>query len=306
MKVLFLGTPDFSAVVLRALAARYEVTAVVTNPDRPAGRGHKTRPSAASVAADELGIPVFKFASVSREGLGEIRSLGADIAVTAAFGQILSEEFISTFPKGVLNVHASLLPRLRGASPVQWAILGGDEVTGVTIMRTVKALDAGDILLAESTRIGEDETAGELMDRLAVMGGELICRALALVESGEAVFTPQDDAAATYCHTISKADGRMDFTGSAAELERFVRGMTPSPSAYFYLNGKRIKVLAAKRCEMTGAPGEVLAADIKRGLVVGCGGGSVRLTRIMPEGKGAMNDTDWLRGNAVAAGSRAE
>ena len=115
MKVLFLGTPDFSAVVLRALAARFEVTAVVTNPDRPAGRGHKTRPSAASVAADELGIPVFKFASVSREGLGEIRSLGADIAVTAAFGQILSEEFISAFPKGVLNVHASLLPRLRGA-----------------------------------------------------------------------------------------------------------------------------------------------------------------------------------------------
>ena len=226
--------------------------------------------------------------------------------MTAAFGQILSEEFISAFPKGVLNVHASLLPRLRGASPVQWAILGGDEITGVTIMRTVKALDAGDILLSESTRIGEDETAGELMDRLAVMGGELICRALALVESGEAVFTPQDDAAATYCHTISKADGRMDFTGSAAELERFVRGMTPSPSAYFYLNGKRIKVLAAKRCEMTGAPGEVLAADIKRGLIVGCGGGSVRLTRIMPEGKGAMNDTDWLRGNAVAAGSRAE
>lgn len=309
MKVLFLGTPDFSSVVLRALAAKFDVVAAVTNPDRPSGRGYALRPSPLKECALSLGIPVLQYEKVSREGIDEVAALGADVAVTAAFGQILSEKFISLFPHGVLNVHASLLPRYRGASPIQWAVLNGDEYAGVSIMRTVREVDAGDVLLQKKVRIGEKETAGELFDRLAVLGGEAICEALALVERGEAVFTPQNPADATFCHMISKSDGKIDFCRTARELDCFVRGMTPWPSAFTVLCGKRVKVLAAERADFAECGekcGTVIAADSRLGLVVACADGAVRLSRIQPEGKAAMDDTDYLRGNRVAVGTVTE
>lgn len=304
MKTIFLGTPDFSAAVLEKLVARHDVAAVVTGLDKPVGRGYELRPSPLKERALALGIPVLQYEKVSRDGIDEISAIGADVAVTAAFGQILSEKFISVFPYGVLNVHASLLPKYRGASPIQWALLNGDEYTGITIMKTVKAVDAGDILLQRRLRIGEKETAGELFDRLAVLGGECICDALDLVERGEAVFTPQNEAEATRCGMISKGDGVIDFNSSAAKIDCFVRAMTPWPSAFCTLNGKRIKVLGVLPGELRGEAGSVLAADESHGLTVGCNGGSVRLADIRPEGKGRMRDVDFLRGNKVEKGAK--
>ena len=188
LKIVFMGTPDFSAEVLSALAAEHDVAAVVTGPDKPVGRGYTLTPSPLKVRAMELGIPVLQFEKVSRDGLEAVAALKPDLGVTAAFGQILSDGFLALFPEGVINVHASLLPKYRGASPIQWAVLNGDKETGVTIMRTVKEVDAGDILLQKRTPIGEKETAGTLFDRLAVLGGEALCEAVRLIESGEEHF----------------------------------------------------------------------------------------------------------------------
>lgn len=306
MRIVFLGTPDFSAEVLKTLAARHNVVAAVTGPDKPVGRGYELKPSPLKECALALGIPVLQFEKVSRDGIDQIAALGADLAVTAAFGQILSEKFLSVFPCGVINVHASLLPLYRGASPIQWSILNGDEYTGITIMKTVKEVDAGDILLQKRVKIGEKETAGELFDRLAVLGGEAVCEAVDLISSGKAEFTPQDSAKATHCGMITKADGKMDFSRTACELDCFVRGMTPWPSAYFAINGKRIKVFDVEPSSFRGAEGTVLAADKENGLVIGCKDGSVRVSILQPEGKKRMNDTDFLLGNKITVGAVTE
>lgn len=302
LRIVFMGTPDFSAEVLTRLAERHDVVAVVTGPDKPAGRGYALKPSPLKVRATELGIPVLQYEKVSRDGIDEIASLHPDLGVTAAFGQILSEKFLSVFPLGVLNVHASLLPRYRGASPIQWAILNGDKETGVTIMRTVKEVDAGDILLAKRVAIGERETAGELFDRLAALGGEAICEAVDSLCDGTAVFTPQNAAEATHCGMITKADGQMDFSRTAHALDCFVRGMTPWPSAWFVLDGKRVKVFDVERAEGSGKPGEVLTASPADGLVVACKDGAVRLKELQPEGKPRMSDTAYLAGHRTQKG----
>ena len=303
MKILFLGTPDFSAEVLKKLHAVHWVSAVVTGLDKPVGRGYEVKPSPLKECAVALGIPVLQFEKVSREGLEQVAAIGADLAVTAAFGQILSEKFLDLFPYGVLNVHASLLPKYRGASPIQWAILNGDKETGITVMRTVKAVDAGDILLQKRIKIGKKETAGELFDRLAALGGEAICEAVDLLESGRAVFTPQDESGVTHCGMITKADGKMDFTKSAAQLDRFVRGMTPWPSAWAEIDGKRVKIFDVEPAEGKGKIGEILAASSANGLVVACGDGAVRLAVLQPEGKSRMSDIAYLAGHRIQAGS---
>ncbi len=302
LRVIFMGTPDFSACVLERFAASHEVAAVVTGTDKPVGRGYELRPSPLKVKATALGIPVLQFDKVSRDGCEAVAALAPDLGITAAFGQILSERFISLFPFGVINVHASLLPKYRGASPIQWALLNGDKETGVSVMRTVKEVDAGDVLLQKKIQIGEKETAGELFDRLASLGGDALTEAVRLIESGEAVFTPQNASEATHCGMISKADGKLDFRRTARELDYFVRGMTPWPSAWFELNGVRIKVFAAERAEGHGEPGRVLAATPSQGLVVACGDGAVRLTSLQPAGKPRMSDTAYLMGHKLEKG----
>ncbi len=303
-KIVFMGTPDFSAKVLSALAAAHPVAAVVTGTDKPVGRGYALRPSPLKVEAERLGIPVLQFDKVSREGLDAVAALSPDLGVTAAFGQILSEKFLSLFPLGVINVHASLLPKYRGASPIQWAVLDGEKETGVTVMRTVKEVDAGDILLQKRTEIGADETAGELFERLAVLGGEALVEAVDLIAAGRAVYTPQDAREATHCGMIAKEDGKIDFGRTARELDCFVRGMTPWPSAWMTVAGKRVKVFSAKPAEGSGEPGTVISASAKTGLVVACGDGAVRLGVLQPEGKPRMSDTAWLAGHSVNAGER--
>lgn len=314
MKIVFMGTPDFSAVVLEKLNSVYPVSAVVTGLDKPVGRGYNLAPSPLKVKAIELGIPVLQYAKVSREGLDDIRALQPDIIVTAAFGQILSDAFLAIPKFAVLNVHASLLPKYRGSSPIQWSIINGDEKTGITIMKTVKAVDAGDILLEKETEIGNKETAGELFDRLAILGGEAIVEAISLVEYGKATFTPQDESKVTHCSMINKGDGLVDFSKSAKEIDCFVRGMTPWPSAYTHIGEKTLKIFDVEKVELSDLQksneqfenakfGEVVLADKNHGLIVKVADGFIRLHIIQLEGSKRMDDTQFLLGRKIDVGT---
>lgn len=314
MKIVFMGTPDFSAVVLEKLNSVYPVSAVVTGLDKPVGRGYNLAPSPLKVKAIELGIPVLQYAKVSREGLDDIRALQPDIIVTAAFGQILSDAFLAIPKFAVLNVHASLLPKYRGSSPIQWSIINGDEKTGITIMKTVKAVDAGDVLLEKETEIGKKETAGELFDRLAILGGEAIVEAISLVECGKATFTPQDESKVTHCSMINKGDGLVDFSKSAKEIDCFVRGMTPWPSAYTHLGEKTLKIFDVEKVELSDLQksndqfenakfGEVVLADKIHGLIVKVADGFIRLHVIQLEGSKRMDYTQFLLGRKIDVGT---
>lgn len=314
MKIVFMGTPDFSAVVLEKLNSVYPVSAVVTGLDKPVGRGYNLAPSPLKVKAIELGIPVLQYAKVSREGLDDIRALKPDVIVTAAFGQILSDAFLAIPKFAVLNVHASLLPKYRGSSPIQWSIINGDEKTGITIMKTVKAVDAGDVLLEKETEIGKKETAGELFDRLAILGGEAIVEAISLVESGKATFTPQDESKVTHCSMINKGDGLVDFSKSAKEIDCFVRGMTPWPSAYTHIGEKTLKIFDVEKVELSDLQksndqfenakfGEVVLADKNHGLIVKVADGFIRLHVIQLEGSKRMEDTQFLLGRKIDVGT---
>lgn len=314
MKIVFMGTPDFSAVVLEKLNSVYPVSAVVTGLDKPVGRGYNLAPSPLKVKAIELGIPVLQYAKVSREGLDDIRALEPDVVVTAAFGQILSDAFLAIPKFAVLNVHASLLPKYRGSSPIQWSIINGDEKTGITIMKTVKAVDAGDVLLEKETEIGKKETAGELFDRLAILGGEAIVEAMSLVESGKATFTPQDESKVTHCSMINKGDGLVDFSKSAKEIDCFVRGMTPWPSAYTHIGEKTLKIFDVEKVELSDLEksnvqfenakfGEVVLADKNHGLIVKVADGFIRLRVIQLEGSKRMEDTQFLLGRKIDVGT---
>ncbi len=314
MKIVFMGTPDFSAVVLEKLNSVYPVSAVVTGLDKPVGRGYNLAPSPLKVKAIELGIPVLQYAKVSREGLDDIRALEPDVIVTAAFGQILSDAFLAIPKFAVLNVHASLLPKYRGSSPIQWSIINGDEKTGITIMKTVKAVDAGDVLLEKEIEIGKKETAGELFDRLAILGGEAIVEAISLVESGKATFTPQDESKVTHCSMINKGDGLVDFSKSAKEIDCFVRGMTPWPSAYTHIGEKTLKIFDVEKVELSDLEksnvqfenakfGEVVLADKNHGLIVKVADGFIRLHVIQLEGSKRMDDTQFLLGRKIDVGT---
>ncbi len=314
MKIVFMGTPDFSAVVLEKLNSVYPVSAVVTGLDKPVGRGYNLAPSPLKVKAIELGIPVLQYAKVSREGLDDIRALQPDVIVTAAFGQILSDAFLAIPKFAVLNVHASLLPKYRGSSPIQWSIINGDEKTGITIMKTVKAVDAGDVLLEKETEIGKKETAGELFDRLAILGGEAIVEAISLVECGKATITPQDESKVTHCSMINKGDGLVDFSKSAKEIDCFVRGMTPWPSAYTHIGEKTLKIFDVEKVEPFDLQksneqfenakfGEVVLADKNHGLIVKVADGFIRLHVIQLEGSKRMDDTQFLLGRKIDVGT---
>ncbi len=311
MKIVFMGTPDFSAIVLEKLNSVYPVSAVVTGLDKPVGRGYQLKPSPLKVKAQELAIDVLQYEKVSREGIEDMQNLNPDVVVTAAFGQILSEKFLSIPKFGVLNVHASLLPKYRGSSPIQWSIINGDEESGITIMRTVKAVDAGDILLKKATPIGKKETAGELFDRLAVLGGEAIVEAIRLLDSGKATFTPQDESLATHCSMISKDDGNIDFAKTARQIDCFVRGMTPWPSAYTHVFGKTLKVFDVEKVDFSGdisqyESGQVVGANSKEGLFVKVADGVIRLCEIQLEGSKRMSDTAFLLGRNVEVGTKFE
>ena len=299
MKIVFMGTPDFSAVVFEKLNSIYPISAVVTGVDKPVGRKMVLTPCPLKVAALNAGVPVLQYEKVSREGIEDIEALAPDLVITAAFGQILSDKFLSIPKYGVINVHASLLPLHRGASPIQSSMLAGDKVTGITIMKTVKEVDAGDMLLKKEIEIAPDDYADTLFDKMAVLGGEAIVEAVRLIESDEAVFTPQDHSKATHCVKISKAEGKINFDTTAQSLRNFVHAMNPWPSAYTFVNGKQLKVIDLDIVDDTSdqMPGTVLSADRKSGIVVKCSDKAVRLKLIQLEGKGKTDDLSFLNGN---------
>lgn len=301
-----MGTPDFAVPSLRALVDHgYEVVGVFCQPDRPKGRGHKLAACPVKELAQSAGIPVFQPERIKREeGVAMLKSCAPDLCVTAAFGQLLSQEILDIPPLGTINVHSSLLPKHRGSAPINWSIIKGDAVTGVTTMFTDKGMDTGDILLMRKTPIGPAENAGELTDRLAVMGAQLLIETIRALEAGTLARTPQDHAAATYEPKMDKELGRIDWSKSAQELDWLVRGTTPWPGAFTTLGEQTIKVFELDILDgpASGAPGEIVAADAKRGLVVSCGDHDVALAQIQMPGAKRMNAKDYLRGHTMETG----
>ncbi|MFU8836409.1 methionyl-tRNA formyltransferase [Roseovarius autotrophicus] len=300
MRVIFMGTPDFSVPVLDALvAAGHEVAAVYCQPPRPAGRGKKDRPSPVQARAEALGLMVRHPESLKgAEEQAEFAALGADVAVVVAYGLILPQAVLEAPQMGCLNIHASLLPRWRGAAPIHRAIMAGDAETGVCIMAMEAGLDTGPVLLREAVRIGETETTGALHDRLASVGARLIVEALARLP--DLVPEPQPEAGVTYAAKIDKAEARIDWTRRAVEVDRQIRGLSPFPGAWFEVAGERVKVLASCLGTGAGAPGEVLDAAP----AVACGTGAVRLLRLQRAGRAAQDAPGFLRGMTLAPGTR--
>ena len=299
MKIVFMGTPEFSVPVLEALAARHEVVAVYSQPPRPAGRGKELRPSPVQACAERLGLPVRHPVSLKgAEAQAEFAALGADVAVVVAYGLILPQAVLDAPRLGCLNIHASLLPRWRGAAPIHRAIMAGDAETGICIMRMEAGLDTGPVLLREATAIGADETTQDLHDRLSAMGARLILDALDLLHG--LVAEPQPEDGVTYAKKIDKAETRIDFTQDAAQVERKVRAFAPAPGAWFEFQGERCKVLAADLTDGAGAPGTVLDSQ----MTIACSHGAIRPTLVQRAGRPAMPTADLLRGWAIEAGAR--
>lgn len=302
MKIIFLGTPDFSAHVLKALIdSRHEVVGVVTQPDKPCGRGHKLMPSPVKVLAEANSIPVYQFNRISKE-CAPLKDLNADIMVTAAYGQILRQNVLDLTPKGVINVHASLLPKYRGSSPIQWCIIKGETQTGVTIMKTDIGVDTGDMILSKSLTIGETETAGELFDRLSVLGKDALLEALDLIEEGKETYTKQDESKMSHYPMLDKDSGKIDFNMTSRDIVNLCRGLNPWPVAFVSLNeNDRLKVYKASKVDIdsNAKVGTVLASDSKNGLIVKCSDGAVSLDVIQTAGTKAMPAKDYLRGRKL-------
>ena len=293
MRVIFMGTPDFSVPVLEALAAKHEVVAVYSQPPRPAGRGKKDRPSAVHLRAEELGLTVHTPTSLRGEdALRIFTELRADIAVVVAYGLILPQNILDAPHHGCLNIHASLLPRWRGAAPIHRAIMAGDAETGVCIMQMEAGLDTGPVLLRERTPIGAEETTQDLHDRLSVMGAALILQALD--ELPKLTPTPQTEAGVTYATKIDKREARVDWTQPAEAVDRLIRGLSPFPGAWCDVAGERVKLLRSRLAVGQGAPGQVL-----QGFTVACGAGAVEVFQAQREGKRPADATDILRGFAL-------
>lgn len=307
MKVLFWGTPAFALPALRALGDEgHDVVGVVTQPDRPAGRGRALGVSPVKAEALEMGIPVLQPETARGEAfLAEIRALAPDISVVVAFGQILPQEVLDLPPHGSLNIHASLLPELRGAAPVQWAIARGHEMSGVCIMRMEKGLDSGPVLLRVEEPIDPEESGSELGERLAEIGAEALVEALALMEAGMSTETPQDHALATYAPKVGREVAHVDWSKAAEEVARLIRGMDDIPGAWSPLGARGpVKLYRAVSVDsVSGAPGEVVAADAE-GIVIGCGSGAVRVREVQPQGKRRMGAGEWVRGRGVSVGDR--
>ncbi len=322
MKIVFMGTPDFAVATLDALAAAgHELPLVITQPDRPKGRHGEVQKSDVRAAAERYGIPVATPERIRKdEGLKErLRTIAPDVIVVTAFGQILPKDILDIPKYGCVNVHASLLPKYRGAAPVQWAVLNGDAESGVTTMQMDEGLDTGDILLEKRIPLDPKETGGSLFDKLAKLGGELILETLDGLQAGTLTPTPQDASKATKVGLFTKTSGRIDWQEDAVVIERKIRGLNPWPSAYSFLNGKQLKfwdadVLTEEDCKKYAIPevarlmpdrNETLPETMRAGrvyadqrqLIVRCGKGALRIHELQLEGKKRMKTEDFLRGH---------
>ena len=293
MRIVFAGTPEFAAEHLKALIdSPYDVVAVYTQPDRPAGRGQKLMPSAVKQLAVDNGIPVLQPPTLrNAEAQAELAAFAPDLMVVVAYGLILPQAVLDIPRLGCINSHASLLPRWRGAAPIQRAVEAGDSESGVTVMRMEAGLDTGPMLLKVSTPISATDTGGTLHDRLAEMGPPAVLEAVAGLAAGTLQGEIQDDSLATYAHKLNKDEARLDWSRPAVELERLIRAFNPWPICHSTLNGEAVKVLAASLSTGSGAPGEILGAS-KDGLIVACGEQALCLTRLQLPGGKALNFSD--------------
>jgi methionyl-tRNA formyltransferase len=295
-----MGTPQFAVKPLRALVADgHEIAGVVTRIDKPAGRGKVMTSPPVKLAAEEMGLVVFQPRRVRDPGfMSLLRKIDPEVIVVAAYGQILPEEVLAIPKFGCINIHASLLPAYRGAAPINWAIIRGEQETGDTIMLMDAGMDTGAILMRESVPIGIQDTAGELTERLSALGAKLITRALPLIASGTLTPVPQDGSKATLAPLLKKEDGRIDWTLSATDIHNRVRGLSPWPGAFSVLDGKTIKIIAAEAVAGSGEPG-MLYERAGAVLDVGCGSGMLRILSLQPEGKKVMSAAEFLRGHRI-------
>ncbi len=303
MKVVFMGTPDFSVSALENIARKHEVAAVVTMQDRPKGRGHKMQFTPVKEAAINLGLEVYQPEKVkSSEFVETLKQINPDVIVVIAFGQILSKAILDIPKYGCINVHASLLPKYRGAAPIQWAVIDGEEITGVDTMYMEEGLDTGDIIDTKLVKLDAKETGGSLFDKLAVAGGELILETLEKLENGTATRTPQDEELASYAGKITKELGQIDFSKSAVEIERLIRGLNPWPSAYTSLDGKTMKIWDATVVDQATdkEPGTIIELT-KNTLKVATGKGSLLINELQLEGKKRMDIISFLNGYQINA-----
>ena len=305
MRLAFMGTPDFAVVALAELAAAgHEIAAVYTQPPRPRGRGREVKPSPVQAFAESLGLPVRTPLSMRDPAeIEAFRALDLDAAAVVAYGQILPGEVLEAPRLGAFNLHASLLPRWRGAAPIQRALMAGDALTGVQVMRMTEGLDEGPILLSETVPIAWDETAATLHDKLAAAGASLLPRALASVERGAQHETAQTEAGATYAKKITPKETRIDWSKSAPEVDRRIRALSPFPGAWFEAPSERgpvrVKALMARISPAAGHPGEVLDDE----LLIACGDGAVRLLTVQREGRGVQDAATFLRGFSLPTGT---
>ncbi len=303
--IVFLGTPDFAVPSLKALVENgYNVKAVFTQPDRPKGRGNKVQFSPVKEYALSQNIPVFQPEKIRTEENARIlKDLKPDLMITAAFGQILSKENLESAPLGCINVHGSLLPKYRGSSPIQWAVINGEKTTGITTMFTDVGVDCGDIILQKEIKIGEDETAGELFDRLAVLGAETLLDTIKLVESGSIKRTPQNSSEATHFPMLDKAMGQIDFSKTSQEIKNLVRGLNPWPVAWTKCADDIVKIYSVSLTDEKTilSPGAIVSADSKKGLKVATGDGVVLINTLQLPGKKAMDSKTFFVGNKLKA-----
>lgn len=304
MRIVFMGTPDFAVPSLQALIdAGHDVCAVYTQPDKPQGRKQILTAPPVKTLALEHDIPVFQPNTLKNEDeQARLRELAPEVIIVVAYGKLLPKAVLDIPPHGCINVHGSLLPRWRGAAPIQWAVIAGDEMAGVTTMQMAEGLDTGDMLLTYETKVGEKETAGELFDRLAQSGAELLTQTL--VKLDEITPRPQDDAQSCYAHMLDKQMAVIDWSKSAHEIDCLIRGLNPWPIALTTLSGERLKVFAAEKAAGNGEPGTVLEANPKKGLTVACGEGALKLIEIQLVGGKRMKANDFLRGHAIEVGTK--
>ena len=307
MNIVFMGTPDFAIPTFKALIdSEHSVSAVFTQTDKPKGRGHKLRPPPVKVLAEENDIAVYQPESLKKnddEYIRIIKDINPDIIVVAAYGKILPKEVLDIPRFGCINIHGSLLPKYRGAAPIQWSVLNGDEETGITTMLMNEGLDTGDILLTEKTIIGKNETASELFDRLSVMGAELLMKTIDALQKGEVIPTKQDDSKATYAQMLSKDLSNIDFNRPVREVHKKICGLSDWPCAVTSINGKRLKVYRSEVVSNENpdaVPGEIIN---EKNFTIACIDGSIRLVEVQAEGSKRMKSEDYLRGKPISRGT---
>lgn len=306
MKVIFMGTPDFSVGTLEALIqAGHEITMVVTQPDKPKGRGKSMQFSAVKEAATTHGLSVYQPVKIREpECIEYLKTIEADIIVVVAFGQILPKEILEMPQFGCVNVHASLLPKYRGAAPIQWAVIDGEKETGVTTMQMDVGLDTGDMIMKTVVTVDDKETGGSLFEKLSIEGAKLCVKTLEAIEKKEAIFEKQNDEDSTYAKMIDKKMGKIDWTESADVIERLIRGLNPWPSAFTSLNGKTLKIwIATVLKDKQGEPGKIMEIT-KDSIVVGTGEGALAINELQLEGKKRMKTDAFLRGVTIVEGTK--